>query len=104
VIAVLEPRSNTMKLGTHKAALADSLRGADRVVVYQSPDVKWDVADAMQPLGTLATVFTDPALLVRALVDDTRPGDRLVLMSNGSFGGLHDKLLQALRERSKSPA
>ena len=49
VIAVLEPRSNTMKLGTHKAALADSLRGADRVFVYQSPEVKWDVADAMQP-------------------------------------------------------
>ena len=61
VIAVLEPRSNTMKLGTHKAALADSLAGADRVFVYQSPEVKWDVADAMAPLGALATVQSRPA-------------------------------------------
>jgi UDP-N-acetylmuramate: L-alanyl-gamma-D-glutamyl-meso-diaminopimelate ligase len=97
VIAVLEPRSNTMKLGTHKAALADSLRGADHVYVYQSPEVKWDVADAMQPLGTLATVHSDLAALVAALATGARPGDHLVLMSNGSFGGLHDRLLAALR-------
>ena len=104
VIAVLEPRSNTMKLGTHKAALAASLRGADRVVVYQSPEVKWDVGDALQPLGSAATIFTDPAQLVRTLVGDARPGDRLVLMSNGSFGGLHERLLDALRERSSTAA
>jgi UDP-N-acetylmuramate: L-alanyl-gamma-D-glutamyl-meso-diaminopimelate ligase len=97
VIAVLEPRSNTMKLGTHKAALADSLRGADRVYVYQSPEVTWDVADAMQPLGALATVHSGLPALVAALAADTRPGDHLVLMSNGSFGGLHERLLEALR-------
>jgi len=99
VIAVLEPRSNTMKLGTHKAALADSLRGADKVFVYQSPEVKWDVADAMQPLGALATVHSDLERLTAALVAEARPGDHLVLMSNGSFGGLHDRLLAALRAR-----
>jgi len=97
VIAVLEPRSNTMKLGTHKAALADSLRGADQVYVYQSAEVKWDVADAMQPLGALATVHAGLPALVAALVATARPGDHLVLMSNGSFGGLHDRLLEALR-------
>jgi UDP-N-acetylmuramate: L-alanyl-gamma-D-glutamyl-meso-diaminopimelate ligase len=97
VIAVLEPRSNTMKLGTHKAALADSLRGADRVYVYQSPEVKWDVADAMQPLGALATVHSGLPALVAALAAGARPGDHLVLMSNGSFGGLHERLLEALR-------
>jgi UDP-N-acetylmuramate: L-alanyl-gamma-D-glutamyl-meso-diaminopimelate ligase len=97
VIAVLEPRSNTMKLGTHKAALADSLRGADHVYVYQSPEVKWDVAGAMQPLGALATVHSDLPALVAALATAARPGDHLVLMSNGSFGGLHDLLLAALR-------
>jgi UDP-N-acetylmuramate: L-alanyl-gamma-D-glutamyl-meso-diaminopimelate ligase len=97
VIAVLEPRSNTMKLGTHKAALADSLRGSDQVYVYQSPEVKWDVADAMQPLGALATVHTGLPALVAALAADARPGDHLVLMSNGSFGGLHERLLEALR-------
>ena len=102
VIAVLEPRSNTMKLGTHKAALADSLRGADKVFVYQSPEVKWDVTDAMQPLGALAAVHTDLGKLTTALVTEARPGDRLVLMSNGSFGGLHDRLLSALRSRARA--
>jgi len=100
VFAVLEPRSNTMKLGTHKAALADALRGADRVFVYQSPEVKWDVAGAMQPLGSLATVHTDLERLTTALADAARPGDHLVLMSNGSFGGLHERLLAALRQRA----
>jgi UDP-N-acetylmuramate: L-alanyl-gamma-D-glutamyl-meso-diaminopimelate ligase len=99
VIAVLEPRSNTMKLGTHKAALAESLRRADQVFVYQSPEVKWDVADAMQPLGALATVQTDLAQLTARLATEARPGDHFVLMSNGSFGGLHERLLAALRER-----
>jgi UDP-N-acetylmuramate: L-alanyl-gamma-D-glutamyl-meso-diaminopimelate ligase len=98
VIAVLEPRSNTMKLGAHKAALAGSLGGADRVFIYQSPEVKWDVAEALRPLGALATVHTDLARLTDALVATARPGDHLVLMSNGSFGGLHERLLAALRE------
>jgi UDP-N-acetylmuramate: L-alanyl-gamma-D-glutamyl-meso-diaminopimelate ligase len=99
VIAVLEPRSNTMKLGTHKAALAESLRDADRVFVYKSPEVKWDVADAMAPLGSLVVVHHDLESLVAALVAEARPGDHLVLMSNGSFGGLHERLLVALRSR-----
>jgi len=99
VIAVLEPRSNTMKLGTHKAALAESLRAADRVFVYRSPEVKWDVIEAMQPLGSLATVHGDLGQLVSAIVAETRPGDHLVLMSNGSFGGLHELLLAALEAR-----
>ncbi|MFO1394408.1 MAG: UDP-N-acetylmuramate:L-alanyl-gamma-D-glutamyl-meso-diaminopimelate ligase [Steroidobacteraceae bacterium] len=100
VIAVLEPRSNTMKLGTHRSALADSLRGADRVFVYKSPDVKWDVEDAMRPLGDLAVVHESLDALVAALVEASRNGDRLVLMSNGSFGGLHERLLAALRARA----
>jgi UDP-N-acetylmuramate: L-alanyl-gamma-D-glutamyl-meso-diaminopimelate ligase len=104
VIAVLEPRSNTMKLGTHKAALAESLRGADRVFVYQSPEVQWEVAESMQPLGALAIVHKELDRLVAALAAESRPGDHLVLMSNGSFGGLHERLLQALRTRGRVPA
>jgi UDP-N-acetylmuramate: L-alanyl-gamma-D-glutamyl-meso-diaminopimelate ligase len=100
VIAVLEPRSNTMKLGAHKAALAQSLRIADRVFIYQSPEVRWDVAEAMRPLGAAAVVQTDLERLTAALADDARPGDQLVLMSNGSFGGLHERLLAALRARA----
>jgi len=59
--------------------------------------VKWDVADAMEPLGTLATVHKDLGRLTSALVAAARPGDHLVLMSNGSFGGLHERLLAALQ-------
>jgi len=91
-----------MKLGTHKAALADSLRSADKVFVYQSPEVKWDVTEAMQPLGALATVHADLAQLTAALAAEARPGDHFVLMSNGSFGGLHERLLAALRARSST--
>jgi UDP-N-acetylmuramate: L-alanyl-gamma-D-glutamyl-meso-diaminopimelate ligase len=69
------------------------------VFVYQSPEVKWDVRGAMQPLGTLATVEADLGALVAAMVAESRAGDHYVLMSNGSFGGLHGKLLQALHER-----
>jgi UDP-N-acetylmuramate: L-alanyl-gamma-D-glutamyl-meso-diaminopimelate ligase len=100
VIAVLEPRSNTMKLGTHKAALAESLRAADRVFVYRSPEVRWDVTEAMQPLGPRAVVHDDLARLTAALTAEARPGDHLVLMSNGSFGGLHERLLAALESRA----
>jgi UDP-N-acetylmuramate: L-alanyl-gamma-D-glutamyl-meso-diaminopimelate ligase len=101
VIAVLEPRSNTMKLGTHKQALVDSLRAADRVFVYQSPEVKWDVESAMAPLGALVQVDSDLERLTDALATEARPGDHLVLMSNGSFGGLHERLLAALEARSR---
>ena len=101
VIAVLEPRSNTMKLGTHRTALAESLRGADRVFVYQSPEVSWDVGEALQPLGALAEVHEDLDRLTAALVSESRPGDRLVLMSNGAFGGLHERLLAALEARAQ---
>jgi len=102
VIAVLEPRSTTMKLGTHRAALAESLRGADRVFVYRSPEVRWDVAEALLPLGVLATVHDDLERMTAALVAESRPGDRMVLMSNGSFGGLHERLLSALEARSRA--
>ena len=101
VIAVLEPRSNTMKLGSHRTALADSLRGADRVFVYQSPEVRWDVGEALQPVGALAEVHEDLDRLTAALVSEARPGDRLVLMSNGAFGGLHERLLAALAARAQ---
>jgi UDP-N-acetylmuramate: L-alanyl-gamma-D-glutamyl-meso-diaminopimelate ligase len=96
---VLEPRSNTMKLGTHRAALPDSLRGADRVFVYQSPEVRWDVADALRPLGELASVHADLQQLTAVLAAEARPGDHFVLMSNGSFGGLHERLLAALHDK-----
>ena len=96
VIAILEPRSNTMKSGVHKDTLAKSLAAADMVFVYQGEQVKWSVdaliADCIQP----CFISQDIAQLVADIVAKTQAGDTLVVMSNGGFGGIHDKLLSAL--------
>jgi UDP-N-acetylmuramate: L-alanyl-gamma-D-glutamyl-meso-diaminopimelate ligase len=95
ILAVLEPRSNTMKLGVMKAALPDSLAGADRVYCYGA-NLGWDAAAALAPLGAKASVFDNIDALVAQLVKDTRSGDHVLMMSNGGFGGIHAKLLEAL--------
>jgi UDP-N-acetylmuramate: L-alanyl-gamma-D-glutamyl-meso-diaminopimelate ligase len=96
IFAVLEPRSNTMKLGTHSAALPLSLAKADRVWMYQGPDVKWDVAGAVASLGSRVSVANSIDGLVAALKTELRDGDHVLIMSNGGFGGVHEKLLGAL--------
>ncbi len=98
LIAVLEPRSNTMKLGTHREALAKSLAAADEVFMYQGPSVQWDVADSVASLGTRAHVSKDLEALVATLASEARTGDHILIMSNGGFGGIHEKLLARLRE------
>ena len=95
VLAVLEPRSNTMKLGAMKARLADSLAQADRVFCYAGA-VDWDVAGALSPLGERVRVEHDLDALVAAIVAESRSGDSVLVMSNGGFGGIHDRLLRAL--------
>jgi UDP-N-acetylmuramate: L-alanyl-gamma-D-glutamyl-meso-diaminopimelate ligase len=99
LIAVLEPRSNTMKLGTHRDALARSLSQADRVWMYQGPNVTWDVAGSVAPLGERAAVSRDIDELVSVLVTQSQPGDHVLIMSNGGFGGIHLKLLERLAKR-----
>ena len=97
IIAVLEPRSNTMRMGVHADALADSLKAADSAIIYQSADLGWDVE---QTAGNAARISVSHSLdaLVAKLVDESRPGDHLVFMSNGSFGGIHHKVEQALKQ------
>jgi len=95
ILAVLEPRSNTMKLGVMKDLLPGSLALADRVFCY-SGGIDWDVAAAMAPLGDKATTETDLAALVERIASEARPGDQILVMSNGGFGGIHDKLLGRL--------
>jgi len=95
ILAVLEPRSNTMKLGVMKAALPASLAAADQVYCYGA-NLGWDAAEALAPLGTKARVFDDLDTLVSQLVADARPGDHVLMMSNGGFGGIHARLLDAL--------
>jgi len=95
ILAVLEPRSNTMKLGAMKDALPGSLAGADRVWCY-SANLGWDAAGALAPLGPKAAVHDDLAALVDGIVAAARPGDHVLVMSNGGFGGIHERLLRAL--------
>jgi UDP-N-acetylmuramate: L-alanyl-gamma-D-glutamyl-meso-diaminopimelate ligase len=95
VLAVLEPRSNTMKRGVMKDELPASVRLADLVYVY-SAGLGWDAPTLFAGLGAKARCLEDLDALVRALVADARPGDHVLVMSNGGFGGLHAKLLAAL--------
>jgi UDP-N-acetylmuramate: L-alanyl-gamma-D-glutamyl-meso-diaminopimelate ligase len=95
ILAVLEPRSNTMKLGTMKAALPESLAVADKVFCFAS-NLGWDPAEALQPLGAKAKTFDDLAALVSAVIAEAKSGDQILVMSNGGFGGIHNKLLDAL--------
>ena len=99
ILAVLEPRSNTMKLGTMKAQLPQSLAGADRVFCY-SGGIGWDVAQALAPIAERVLVESDLGRLVEAIVAEARRGDRILVMSNGGFGGIHAKLLAALAARA----
>ncbi|MDP2154391.1 MAG: UDP-N-acetylmuramate:L-alanyl-gamma-D-glutamyl-meso-diaminopimelate ligase, partial [Sulfuricella sp.] len=95
ILAVLEPRSNTMKLGVMKDALPGSLKDADRVFCYGA-NLGWDAAAALAPLGDKAQTFDDLGGLVAAVTAVARPGDHVLVMSNGGFGGVHEKLLAAL--------
>ena len=96
IFAVLEPRSNTMKLGVMKDALAGSLADADRVFCY-GKDLGWDPAAAMAPLGTKAEIHGDIGKLVAAIAAAAKAGDHVLVMSNGGFGGIHTRLLSALQ-------
>jgi len=100
ILAVLEPRSNTMKLGAVKAALAGSLVGADHSFCFAG-GLGWDVADALAPLGDKASVHTELDALVADVVAHARSGDRVLVMSNGGFGGVHQRLLDALQRRAQ---
>jgi UDP-N-acetylmuramate: L-alanyl-gamma-D-glutamyl-meso-diaminopimelate ligase len=95
ILAVLEPRSNTMKQGVMKDQLAASLAVADCVFVF-SGGLGWDPAAALRPLGAKARCYEQLGPLVAAVAAEARPGDQVLVMSNGAFGGIHDKLLAAL--------
>jgi UDP-N-acetylmuramate: L-alanyl-gamma-D-glutamyl-meso-diaminopimelate ligase len=95
ILAVLEPRSNTMKLGVMKAELAPSLAAADRVYCYTA-NLGWDAAPVLAPLGPRASCHDDLDVLVAAIAAEARPGDHVLVMSNGGFGGIHAKLLACL--------
>jgi UDP-N-acetylmuramate: L-alanyl-gamma-D-glutamyl-meso-diaminopimelate ligase len=102
IIAVLEPRSNTMKLGVHQNTLGPSLLGADEVWLFTPPDLGWDAAPVVASLGKRGHASRDIGALAAELAKSAKPGDHVLIMSNGGFGGLHGKLLAKLE--SKKPA
>ena len=95
ILAVLEPRSNTMKLGVMKDALPGSLKDADLVFCYAG-NLGWDAHGALAPMGSKAVVEEDLGVLIEKITAAARPGDHILVMSNGGFGGIHEKLLKRL--------
>ncbi|HZV99583.1 MAG TPA: UDP-N-acetylmuramate:L-alanyl-gamma-D-glutamyl-meso-diaminopimelate ligase, partial [Methylophilaceae bacterium] len=97
ILAVLEPRSNTMKLGVMKNALPGSLTDADQVFCYGA-NLGWDAAEALAPIKAKAAVYDDLPRLVEAIAAAAQPDDHVLVMSNGGFGGVHQKLLDRLQQ------
>ena len=97
IVAVLEPRSNTMRMGVHAGTLGASLGAADEVWLYAPADLGWDAAATVANLGARAHVAGDHEVLLAGLKGSLRTGDHVLIMSNGGFGGLHTRLLQALK-------
>jgi UDP-N-acetylmuramate: L-alanyl-gamma-D-glutamyl-meso-diaminopimelate ligase len=95
ILAVIEPRSNTMKLGVMKDQLPQSLAACDRVYCYGA-NLGWDAAAALAPMGACAEVHEDFNAMVKAIVAEAKAGDHVLVMSNGGFQGIHNKLLEAL--------
>jgi UDP-N-acetylmuramate: L-alanyl-gamma-D-glutamyl-meso-diaminopimelate ligase len=100
ILLVVEPRSNTMRMGVHRDTLADSLRGADRVWLYEPGDLAWSLTGVAQAVQAPTAVNDSVEDIVTAVAGIARPGDHILVMSNGAFGGIHDKLLAALGRES----
>jgi len=96
IVAVLEPRSHTMRMGVHRDTLAPSLAAADEVWLYAPADLGWDSSAVLAGFGARGHAATEVDALARQLAGALRPGDHVLIMSNGGFGGLHGKLLAEL--------
>ena len=96
IIAVLEPRSATMKRGVHKETLADSLKQADSTYLFQPDNIDWSVQDVADACHQPAHVSDDMDAFVAKIVSEAQAGDQILVMSNGGFGGIHQKLLDGL--------
>ncbi|WP_394249387.1 UDP-N-acetylmuramate:L-alanyl-gamma-D-glutamyl-meso-diaminopimelate ligase [Vibrio profundi] len=101
IIAVLEPRSATMKRGVHKETLADSLKQADSTYLYQPANIEWSVQGIAEQCHQPAHVDSDMDAFVAKIVDEAQPSDQILVMSNGGFEGIHQKLLEQLAIKFK---
>ena len=102
LIAVLEPRSNTMRSGTHAQTLAQALQAADQCFVFADPALSWDIDMALSPLGAKLTTAQTTTELLEAIVQQAQPHDTIVVMSNGAFDQLHERLLSALNQHKET--
>jgi len=102
ILAIIEPRSNTMRMGVHKAALPQSVVDADEVIWFQPKGLDWDmdaVVKQSKANGHKSVLFDDIDAIITHLVANSRAGDGIVLMSNGGFAGIHQKLVAALKHK-----
>jgi len=104
ILAVLKLRSNTLKMGISKHELAPSLDRADEVFLLQPPNITWQVAQVAEGCVQPAHWSVDLHILVEMIVKTTQPGDDILVMSNGGFGGIHDRLLAALAKKQELKA
>jgi UDP-N-acetylmuramate: L-alanyl-gamma-D-glutamyl-meso-diaminopimelate ligase len=100
ILAILEPRSNTMRMGVHKKELLDSLQQADVIYLYQPDNISWSLDDLARHSSASANVYDDVANIIDVVIKQAQPGDHVVIMSNGGFESIHTRLLQALEKRA----
>lgn len=98
--AIIEPRSNTMRMGSHKDGLAHSARLADEVIWYQPEGLDWDLQPVIEAASNHAQVSRSLDEIIKRIVNEAGEGDAVVIMSNGGFGGLHQKLMSALKAKA----
>lgn len=98
ILAVLEPRSNTMRMGVHADQLVASLEAADQVLVFAPSELKWDAAAVLGGLNSKARIFDSVDAIIAALRTEAESGDHILIMSNGGFGNIHQRLLDSLKE------
>ena len=101
ILAVLEPRSNTMKMGVHKDTLANSWQKADEVYLYEPEGMDWSLVDSVAHSNAPTHCFRDVEKIVQGVCNVAQPGDHILVMSNGGFEGIHSRILDALNMKSK---
>jgi UDP-N-acetylmuramate: L-alanyl-gamma-D-glutamyl-meso-diaminopimelate ligase len=99
IIALLEPRSNTMRMGIHINTLAPALAQADEVILYQPPGLDWALDNIIAAIGPQARLFDDSSAIIDYLAVRAQPGDHILIMSNGGFDNIHQRLIDALQEK-----
>ena len=97
IISILEPRSNTMRMGVHKALLRASLSDSDLCFIFQPDDLDWDLESVIDTKNGKSQIFSDIESIIQSVVKTVQPGDHILIMSNGGFGGIHTKLIKALK-------